>query len=155
MGIDVLAAERLKAMTEKGERLLRTYKAPPSNFIGFEGWVDSDLFFEWRAQSLNLLRQLVSTEHTYPSSFEHGTEKSGVPSSVKHGLGVLRAATEDLASGHLFDARELIAAEVFADFLEMATHLVAQAYKDAAASLTGAVLEDGLRRAAALRQINV
>lgn len=40
----------------------------------------------------------------------------------------------------------LIEAEVFSDFLEMAQHLLDSGYKDPAASLAGAVLEDGLRR---------
>ena len=148
MQLDSRATERLTAMVSKGERLLETYRRPPDNFIGFEGWVDADLFAEWRSQSLSLLRQLLGREHTYSTSFEEGTEKPAVPSSVQHGLGVLRAASDDLSNGHLFDARNLIAAEVFADFVAMARHLLEQGYKDPAASLVGAVLEDGLRRIA-------
>lgn len=53
---------------------------------------------------------------------------------------------EDLVGGYLFNVRTLVAAEVFSDFLEMAQHLLDNGYKDPAASLTGAVLEDGLRR---------
>ena len=61
-------------------------------------------------------------------------------------MGVLRAASEDLVNGYLFDTRSLIEAEVFSDFLEIAQHLLDSGYKDPAASLAGAVLEDGLRR---------
>ncbi|MDX6288130.1 MAG: hypothetical protein QOG53_3615 [Frankiales bacterium] len=148
MKLDQKAADRLVAMLAKADDLLKTYKSPPSNFIGFEGWVDSELFAEWRAQSLVLLRQSLGREHQYTRSFQEGTEKESVPSSVRHGIGILRAASEDLSNGYLFEARSLIEAEVFDDFLQMAQHLNQQGYKDPAASLAGAVLEDGLRRIA-------
>jgi hypothetical protein len=44
---------------------------------------------------------------------------------------------------------------VFGDFLEMSEHLLTEGYKDPAASLTGAVLEDGLRRIARNNHIAV
>lgn len=146
MTLERRAAERLAAMLEKADALLKTYTSPPDNFIGFEGWVDSDLFAEWRTQSLVLLSQCLGADHGYTRSFKERTEKPSVPSSVKSGMGVLRAASEDLANGYLFDTRSLIEAEVFSDFLEIAQHLVDSGYKDPAASLAGAVLEDGLRR---------
>ena len=48
----------------------------------------------------------------------------------------------------LLDFKLLLQAEVFADFLEMAEHLLGGDYKDAAAVLLGAVLEDSLRKIA-------
>ena len=60
---------------------------------------------------------------------------------------------EDVIGGHLFTARSLIEAEVFSDFIEMAHHLLDSSYKDPAASLIGAVLEDGLRRVAQARAV--
>ena len=42
----------------------------------------------------------------------------------------------------------LAQAEVFADFLDMAEHLLGEGYKDAAAVILGAVLEDTLRKLA-------
>lgn len=146
MSLERRAAERLAAMLEKADALLKTYTSPPDNFIGFEGWVDSDLFAEWRTQSLVLLSQCLGADHGYTRSFEERTEKPSVPSSVKSGMGVLRAASEDLVNGYLFGTRSLIEAEVFSDFLEIAQHLLDSGYKDPAASLAGAVLEDGLRR---------
>ena len=40
----------------------------------------------------------------------------------------------------------MVASDVFADFLDQAQHLLEAGYKDPAAMLAGAVLEDGLRR---------
>lgn len=59
--------------------------------------------------------------------------------------GILGGIDSDIASGMLADHRTLIRAEVFADFLDMAEHLLREGYKDAAAVLLGAVLEDSLR----------
>ena len=153
MGADERVVARLEAMLSKADTLSQTYKAPPSGFIGFEGWVDSTLFAEWRTQSLLLLRQGFGQLHTYTTAFEAATTEVNMPSSVKGGTGVLRAALEDLRDGHLFDVRSLLAAEIFSDFLDMANHLVAEGYKDAAVSLTGAVLEDGLRKIATARNV--
>lgn len=153
MRADQRAADRIAALLDKAAALQKTYTAPPDNFIGFEGWVDGELFAEWRTQSLVVLRQILGKDHQYTHSFEKGTEESNVPSSVQHGTGVLRAVAEDLANGYLFNVRLLIEAEVFDDFLEMAQHLVDHGYKDPAASLAGAVLEDGLRRIAAARGV--
>jgi hypothetical protein len=153
MRVEQRAADRIAALLDKAAALQKTYQAPPDNFIGFEGWVDSELFAEWRTQSLVVLRQLLGQEHQYTRSFEKGTEESNVPSSVHHGTGVLRAVGEDLANGYLFDVRLLIEAELFDDFLEIAQHLMDNGYKDPAASLAGAVLEDGLRRIAAARGV--
>lgn len=59
---------------------------------------------------------------------------------------VLMALRADYAAGHLRSIKELIHADVFSDFLEMADHLIEQGYKDAAAVIAGSVLEEHLRK---------
>ena len=61
-------------------------------------------------------------------------------------LGVVQALRANVEGGFLTSARELIHAEVFEDFLEMADFLLAGGYKDAAAVMGGGVLESHLRR---------
>jgi hypothetical protein len=61
-------------------------------------------------------------------------------------LGVLRGMRADYAAGYLSSVAELIHADLFADFLEMSDHLLSQGYKDPAAVVTGAVLEEHLRK---------
>ncbi len=75
--------------------------------------------------------------------------------SIQGGLGILRAVKEDIKGGYLTDLRTLISAEVFTDFLKMAGHLYEAGYKDPAASLAGAVLEDGLRKIASVNEIKL
>jgi len=61
------------------------------------------------------------------------------------GLAILQAAKDEIEGGYLKKTRTLAFAEIFDNFLEMADHLVQAGYKDPAASLIGAVLENGLR----------
>lgn len=59
--------------------------------------------------------------------------------------GALKALRRAIAAGYLVSVRELIHAEVFADFLEMADYLLQEGYKDPAAVLVGGTLEGHLR----------
>jgi len=60
--------------------------------------------------------------------------------------GALRGLRADYEAGFLQKVEALVQADVFADFLEMAEHLLAQGYKDPAAVLIGGVLEEHLRQ---------
>jgi len=68
------------------------------------------------------------------------------PGRLKPLAATLRALRADYVDGYMQSIVELIHAEVFADFLEMADHLVGQGYKDPAAVLAGSVLEEHLRK---------
>ena len=55
----------------------------------------------------------------------------------------------------MFTVKGLIAAELFADFLEMADHLLEQGYKDPAAVIIGSVLEEHLRQLCSANSIPI
>jgi hypothetical protein len=78
-------------------------------------------------------------------SFERQTGDT-YRSQVAAGIAILDSVREDVEGGHLARFADLVSASIFVDFLDMATHLATAGSKDPAASLTGAVLEDGLRR---------
>jgi hypothetical protein len=61
-------------------------------------------------------------------------------------LGVVMALRKAYESGYLQSLQELIHADVFADFLEMADHLLSEGYKDPAAVMAGGVLEEHIRK---------
>jgi hypothetical protein len=63
-------------------------------------------------------------------------------------VGVVQALRDDVAAGFTRSFEELIHADVFADFLEMADELQGKGYKDPAAVLAGSVLEEHLRKLA-------
>jgi hypothetical protein len=60
--------------------------------------------------------------------------------------GILATLLEDIAAGRLATVTELLHADLFGDFLDMAQHLLEEGYKDAAAVMAGGVLEEHLRK---------
>lgn len=60
-------------------------------------------------------------------------------------VGILKAVRESIDMGFLNQTSDVIHASVFADFLEMAEHLLEEGYKDAAAVIAGSSLESHLR----------
>ena len=60
-------------------------------------------------------------------------------------VGIVKALLADVNAGHLQSLVELVHGETFADFLEMAQHLLEASYKDAAAVIAGSALEAHLR----------
>jgi hypothetical protein len=60
--------------------------------------------------------------------------------------GILLALRNDYQAGYLQSVTDLIHADIFADFLDMADYLLQQGYKDPAAVIAGSVLEEHLRK---------
>ena len=60
--------------------------------------------------------------------------------------GVCKSLLSDIRNGYTRTMEELIHADVFADYLEMADHLLATGYKDAAAVIAGSTLEAHLHK---------
>jgi uncharacterized protein (DUF2164 family) len=70
----------------------------------------------------------------------------GMSLALEPARGMLQALRNDYESGYLQSVVELIHADIFADFLDMADYLLQQGYKDAAAVITGSVLEAHLHK---------
>jgi hypothetical protein len=104
-------------------------------------------FYGWRARAISALDDIVGSGHVYLREFTERTQHSST-NNKDAGCAILKSLKLDVAAGYLEKLSDLISGEVFSDFLEMAKHLINQGYKDPAASLCGAVLEDGLRRIA-------
>lgn len=136
-------AKRIDELVEKGDKVLATWR----EFGGF-GSLDAEAFYGYFAQVQNFLIRFIGLDKEHPYVQGLGEKVMPVRSAAERAKGILQAVREDILSGYLTDVKALIAAEVFADFLDMADHLLECGYKDPAASLCGAVLEDGLRRIA-------
>lgn len=61
-------------------------------------------------------------------------------------VGVVEALAADVGDGYVSTLAELIHGDIFGDFLEMADHLLASGYKDAAAVIAGSTIESHLRQ---------
>ena len=135
MKLDERVRERLAALIEKGEAVLQRS----------DGWLDRQQYMEWRSQAHVCLHEVFGPDHDYTGHFQSAVMDREYRKCVQAGLGILRGALEDVEQGNLESLRSLVVAEVFSDFLDQAQHLLENRYKAPAASLAGAVLENGLR----------
>jgi len=100
---------------------------------------------------LSAIHRLAPPGSTYANSverYEIQITKGITASTTALGFarGTLRALRNDYESGYLQSVVELVHADIFADFLEMADYLIQQGYKDPAAVVAGSVLEEHLRK---------
>ena len=141
--------ERIDKLLDKAEDLLQRAKHEPGHEVAS---VDSAGFVGLRSAGLSLLANLFEPSHPYYREFDMHT---GSPRTnrVKQAIEILSAAKEELAGGWFRKARGLVAAEIFTDFLDMAEHLLSEDYRDAAAVITGSVLEEHLRQLAGVHSV--
>lgn len=132
---------RFDGVIEKGKRFIEFDEdRPPGSKpdIGF--------FTEWETQSATLLNSVFEQSHTYRVRFEDDLRGYGpYVTKVRKGLGILAAAREDYAKGHIWTLEEKVHADLFEDYLEMAGAIIEGTFKDAAAVIAGSTLESHLR----------
>jgi hypothetical protein len=115
-------------------------------------WVDDSDIYAFGINVATLIRSLMGAHH--PLTKDVDTILSTYSSSVSRSyflplqkvIGALAAIKSDYEGGYLIDLRTVIRSEVEADFLGQALQLLDEKYKDSAAMLIGAVLEDALRQ---------
>jgi len=73
-------------------------------------------------------------------------EQPRIHSHTSYILGIVDALRVDLRDGYVKTLVELVHADIFADFLDMAYHLQEAGYKDAAAVITGSTLESHIKK---------
>lgn len=73
---------------------------------------------------------------------QHGINNETIPPLA----GIIQSLKTAYEEGYLQKIEELVHAELFSDFLEMADYLLKEGYKDPAAVLIGGVLEEHLRK---------
>jgi hypothetical protein len=141
-GFDERAKERIEELINFGERVKASVHQTPT---GRE--VDSGLYTQWVISSLTFLSAALGEDSAHYQTF------AGIRQWVQEWhdkvpqyLGVLHAAKDDIESGWVGRRDLLLTADAFGSLLEQAEHLLSSKYKDAAAVLTGAVLESSLRK---------
>ena len=142
--IDKKYLERINQLLKKADKVKETHTPNPPGVLGGVT-LNFDIFNEWKVSCKNLLEKLVGRDSSYYEDFIKDVKYAQI-SNVDLGIGILRGLNEDLEMDMLSDIKNIAFAEIFTDFLEMAQHLLDNNYKDPAAFLTGAVLEDGLRK---------
>ena len=109
------------------------------------GRVDESKNMHFGMASLSFLIKVFGEEHPYAVKFSLW-EGGSIYDRVDNCLAILKAVQDELEGGWLFTARGLASAEVFSDFLDMASYFLAEDYKDPAAVIAGAALEQHLRQ---------
>lgn len=116
--------------------------------------VDHGKIKGFRTAVLSFIELQYGKSHTHYDEFakalagNHGEH-------IDAGLSILQAIRGEIAGGWLSSVKSLITAEIFSDFLEMASHLLAAGYKDAAAVMIGSTLEEHLRQLARSADVDI
>jgi hypothetical protein len=137
----------LKDLIKEGEAVLATKEERE-----YADFVDPGAMTRWESNALTLLRSafgVESEQYSRAKSMSGGTRYSHAV--AMHAM--LQSALDYWVRGYVFDMRELVEAEVFSDFIEMAAKLLESGYYHAAAVLVGGVLEEHLRAMCARRAI--
>ena len=99
----------------------------------------------FRTACLSFIDRTYGSTHPHYSQFAKAADGHN-RTSAETGIAILEAIREEVAGGWLISIKSLISAELFADFLDMASHLLEAKYKDPAAVMAGSVLEEHLRQ---------
>jgi hypothetical protein len=111
----------------------------------------------WRASAEQLLVQLLGKNNPYYERFVEIIKRNrgGYYEDVDSCVAIIEAVQGDLQGGRLRSFRRMVEAEVFADFIGMAEHILDNGYYGAAAALMGGALERGLRDIAQSRDVRL
>ena len=108
------------------------------------GSVKSAAIQDFSVRAIAAIEAIAPKNSSYTRRIYHSDGKSIVfPNYL---VGILEALKKDIEAGYLWKINELIHADIFSDFLEMARYLLKQGYKDSSAVLVGGVLEEHLRK---------
>ena len=138
---------KIEDLIKRVDELIQLGQAVIKTEYETDGWrfVDSTKFQSFRSASLSFLLKAYDREHPYYVEFDRQITDAR-SSYVEEGLGILQAVHDEMVGGWTLTVKGLISAEVFADFLDMASYLLEEGYKDAAAVMAGSVLEEHLRQ---------
>ena len=145
--------ERCQQLIEEGERIKKTRESPPPGVMD-EDSVDTEMFYKWKNNSENLIIKTTNSGSSYHGDFFNKV-KLDYFHQLEIGIGILKALLEDLEQDFLEKVQDLVTAGVFTDFLDTASYLLANGYKDPAAVLAGTVLENGLKKIAKKNNISI
>jgi len=132
---------RVDQLISQGETVLQTRRSVgPHHVI-----VDSGKMAGFRSASLSFIERIYGKDHPHFTEYKNSAD-GHYPHDAESGISILQVIKDELEGGWLFTVKGLVAAELFADFIEMAEHLLESGYKDPAAVVAGSVLEENLRQ---------
>jgi hypothetical protein len=150
---------RFEELIETGEKIKatkRTVGGSSGRVISMpETYVDEEQARQWTMSVLTILKSSLGEDSDNYKQVKDNLEMCAVHRNFCIIQSCIKAALEDLKGGNFFEAKTLLEAEVFSDFLEQAGELQQAGYKDAAAVLAGGVLEKHMRSMCVSRGIGL
>jgi len=113
---------------------------------------NSELFAELETSSQSLVLKLYGNEHPYYKGLK---ESLKYYENAKQIRGIFKAIKREIDDGFILSIRDLVSAEIFSDFIEMAEYLLKENYKDASAVIIGSVLENRLRLLTSANELEI
>lgn len=139
--------KRLSSLISKADKMLLNVRNEPllPGSRELHEVTDSFEFIRFRTAALHFIENTLGKDTQYYHALDKNCHVAA-PYHVKAGKAILEEIREEFKSSWLWSTYGIAAAEVYADFLEMAEELLNANYKDAAAVMAGSVLEEHLRR---------
>lgn len=111
---------------------------------------------EWATSAQNLIKAVFGENSPHYVNFMEAFKQcNGTQYRVNTLQGIFKSAKEDFSGGYVFNVDLKISGEVFGDFIVLAKQSLAEGYKDVAAVLASAALEDSLKRYAQIKGLDV
>jgi hypothetical protein len=145
--------------TRRFEELAQAFAALPfhPNDDGRSGTnVNSGDWMRWATSAQSLIRAVYGEDSPQYLNFVEGIKAcNGYDYEVMVLRGVFLSAKDDFDGGYVFNVDLRVSGEVFGDFVTLAKQSLAEGYKDVAAVLACAALEDALKRYAVANGLSV
>jgi len=138
---------KLDQLIGEGETILSHYMNNVNNMsysMSSQKRSDESSYHAYRVSCLSFIELIAGAKNQFYKNYEAETNNYG-EYKIKFGIKILQRIKEDIRQGWFTDLRNLISAEIFDDFIEMAAYLLSEGYKDPAAVMIGGVLEEHLR----------
>ena len=115
---------QLKELAKRAQQLIDQSSAVLSTRTSRSGipCVDSAKLAGLRASVLSFIAMVYGREHSHYSEFNSATKRN-YESSAKMGNEILLSIQGEIEGGWIFSVKQLVSAEIFSDFLDMAGHL--------------------------------
>ena len=133
--------KRFQELQEKSDSLPFHTRNRGGHYVPAGAWQG------WATSCQNLIKAVYGENSPHYINFTESLKKCrGYDSEVHTLQGMFKSAKEDFEGGYVFNVDLKISGEVFGDFVVLAKESLTGGYKDVAAVLVTAALEDALKR---------
>lgn len=150
--------ERLEGLLKKAEVLkANTFETVEEDLNGVEYQGERvDLFKmkRFRLLSLSFIEKIYDNQNLYYKTFYESSKNNFIFNLLDSEV-VLISIKDEIESGWINELKDLVSADIFSDFLDMAKYFLDEKYKDAAAVIIGSVLEKHLKNVAEKNEIEL